>query len=151
MTTSVHHIHTTWSAVTGSPGGSTSRLPCLTVAADPALYAWWARRRQPAGWSVDLATTAFAAAVAYQRKRYRLVFVESSSFVPGSIDPLREFVAAIRSSWLGVVIGPPQCSEAEIWARQMGAWLYLPGIDDTTDLSVVFAEAARIARTANVY
>jgi hypothetical protein len=40
-------------------------------------------------------------------------------------------------------------AEEEIWARQLGAWLVLPGIADAHELSVVYEEAGKVLeRTA---
>ena len=33
----------------------------------------------------------------------------------------------------------------EIWARQLGVWLYLPGVVDDSDLSSLFEEGRAVA------
>jgi hypothetical protein len=32
----------------------------------------------------------------------------------------------------------------EIWAHQLGTWLYLPGVDEASDLSMVCSEARTV-------
>ncbi|RIK79325.1 MAG: hypothetical protein DCC68_13475 [Planctomycetota bacterium] len=38
----------------------------------------------------------------------------------------------------------------EIWARQLGAWLVLPGVADAHDLSIVFEEAGKVLERNSV-
>lgn len=45
-----------------------------------------------------------------------------------------------------VLCGNASNAMEEIWARQLGAWLYLPGVVDDSDLSSLFEEAGQIAR-----
>ena len=42
-----------------------------------------------------------------------------------------------------VVCGAADDSDEEIWARQLGAWAYLPGASDLSGLRLVFAEARK--------
>ena len=52
--------------------------------------------------------------------------------------------AARQKGILIVLCGNAGNVAEEIWARQMGVWLYLPGAVDDVDLAEVFEEAVRI-------
>ncbi len=53
---------------------------------------------------------------------------------------------------LFVVCGALNDREEEQWARQLGAWAYLPGATDMSGLRLVFAEARKaLAKQASVY
>jgi hypothetical protein len=32
----------------------------------------------------------------------------------------------------------------EVWSRQLGVWMYLPGVDSESDLALVYSEARGI-------
>jgi len=58
---------------------------------------------------------------------------------------LREMAArtcGVNRSLL-VVCGATADSDEELWARQLGAWAYLPGTTDLSSLKLVFAEARK--------
>ena len=52
---------------------------------------------------------------------------------------------AARPGTLLVVCGSEDSVEEELWARQLGAWVYLPGVSSGDALVSLFAEARRVA------
>lgn len=52
---------------------------------------------------------------------------------------------AARPGTLLVVCGSEDSVEEELWARQLGAWVYLPGVSSGDALVSLFVEARRIA------
>jgi hypothetical protein len=43
-----------------------------------------------------------------------------------------------------VVCGSEDSVDEEMWARQLGAWVYLPGVSGADALMSLFAEARRV-------
>lgn len=71
-----------------------------------------------------------------------------------SYAELREIATQISdiNRSLLLVCGAENDQEEEIWARQLGAWAYLPGTTDANGLRRVFAEARKaLARQASAY
>ena len=64
---------------------------------------------------------------------------------PEALKKLCERLARQKNLLL-VLCGNASNAMEEIWARQLGAWLYLPGVVDDSDLSSLFEEAGQIAR-----
>jgi len=64
---------------------------------------------------------------------------------PEALKTLCERLARQKDLLL-VLCGNASNAMEEIWARQLGAWLYLPGVVDDSDLSSLFEEASQIAR-----
>ena len=63
--------------------------------------------------------------------------------VSDSIRLAEDFVA--RPGTLVVVCGSGESVDEELWARQLGTWLYLPGVSDGDSLVEAFLEARRLA------
>jgi hypothetical protein len=62
--------------------------------------------------------------------------------VSDSVELAEEF--ASRSGSLLVVCGSEDSVDEELWARQLGAWVYLPGVASGDALVSLFAEARRV-------
>lgn len=54
-----------------------------------------------------------------------------------------------RPGTLVVVCGSGESVDEELWARQLGAWLYLPGVSAADELVEVFVEARRLSAPPN--
>jgi hypothetical protein len=67
--------------------------------------------------------------------------------VSDSLRLAEEFVA--RPGTLVVVCGSGESVEEELWARQLGAWLYLPGVSGGDCLVEAFVEARRVTGLPN--
>lgn len=63
--------------------------------------------------------------------------------VSDSVAIAEEFAG--RPGTLLVICGSDDCVDEELWARQLGAWVYLPGISGGDALMSLFVEARRIA------
>ena len=51
---------------------------------------------------------------------------------------------ASRDGPLVAVCGNPNDTLGEVWSRQLGVWMYLPGVDNESDLALVGSEARSI-------
>ena len=78
---------------------------------------------------------------------YQLVIVDIArplgDRVNDAVEIAEEF--ASRAGTLLVVCGSEDSVEEELWARQLGAWVYLPGVSSGDALVSLFAEARRVA------
>ena len=90
---------------------------------------------------VDVAEMAGAIAGEYQ-----LVIVDIAhplgDRVNDTVEIAEEFAA--RPGTLVVVCGSEDSVDEELWARQMGAWVYLPGVSGGDALVALFADARRL-------
>jgi hypothetical protein len=76
--------------------------------------------------------------------RFHLAFVDVESVVEPETQAEYEQLAADLARGhvpLIVISGDADDPLAEIRARQLGVWLYLPGFDESTGLEIVFREA----------
>jgi hypothetical protein len=77
---------------------------------------------------------------------YQLVLVDVANplgdRVSDTVELAEEFAA--RAGSLVVVCGPEDGPDEELWARQLGAWVYLPGAIAGDGLMSLFTEAARL-------
>ena len=69
--------------------------------------------------------------------------------VSDTVEAVEEFAG--RSGTLVVVCGSGECVDEELWARQLGAWVYLPGISGGDALMSLFAEAGRVVERRGSY
>ncbi len=51
---------------------------------------------------------------------------------------------AARNGPLLAVCGKPDDTMGEVWSRQLGVWMYLPGVDSQTDIALLCGEARNI-------
>ena len=66
-----------------------------------------------------------------------------------SIEIAEEFAG--RPGTLLVVCGSEDSVDEELWARQLGAWVYLPGVSSGDALMSLFAEARRVSDRRGVF
>jgi DNA-binding response OmpR family regulator len=83
---------------------------------------------------------------------YQLVVVDIAhpvgDRVNDSIEIAEEF--ASRPGTLLVVCGCEDSVDEELWARQLGAWVYLPGVSSGDALVSLFSDARRVAERRGV-
>jgi hypothetical protein len=51
---------------------------------------------------------------------------------------------AARSGPLLAVCGKPDDTLGEVWSRQLGVWMYLPGVDSQSDIALLCSEARSV-------
>lgn len=101
------------------------------------------RSARSAGWEVSVFANANAAQAAAARFRHQLAIVDIDQLSVTQSAELRSFTEALGgdSGPLVMVCGTEGDALEEIWARQLGAWLYLPGVDQTCDVASLCGEA----------
>lgn len=122
---------------------------CLVVSADAERQAMFSRSATEAGWEVFTVSDAEEALAHHRRAFTQLAFVDLQSDDSGRFYELLERFAQ-EKGLLTIACGSDGDMEEEIWVRQVGAWLYLPGVDGETQLSVLCDEARRIVERQHV-
>lgn len=123
---------------------------CLLVSKEEAFLEGMKRAASGAGW--DCATSG------NPRDSLRRAFLHCFGLAIVDIEPsmhrqmLADLFRLLTGSSGGLVIAYDRSAEpeSELWARENGAWLYVPGVAEWDSLSVACAEARRLQeRTAN--
>jgi hypothetical protein len=99
------------------------------------------------GWSACDAPIDVADVDAAVDGDYQLVVVDIARplgrRVNDSIEVAEEFAG--RPGSLLVICGSEDSAEEELWARQLGAWVYLPGVASGDTLVSLCADARRLS------
>lgn len=121
---------------------------CLIVSGNTGLRERLGAVADLSGWEeFDLPETAADLSAAIEGD-YRLVVVDVAGplgdRVNDSVELIEEFAA--RPGTLLVVCGCADSVDEELWARQIGAWVYLPGVSSGDALVSLFTEARRLSQ-----
>lgn len=120
---------------------------CLVVTGEAGFRHRLQAAAELAGWDECDASESTADLQAVVDGDYQLVLVDVANpvgdRVNDSVELAEEFAA--RPGTLVVVCGPEDGVEEELWARQLGAWVYLPGAVSGDGLVSMLAEAGRLA------
>lgn len=138
-------------SLAGSPPTRAARIPglmkSLVLSGNRDLRGRLEAVSELSGWTECDAPVDAAELEAAVESDYQLVVVDIASpvgdRVNDSIEIAEEF--ASRAGTLLVVCGSDDNVDEELWARQLGAWMYLPGVSNGDALVSVFADAKRFA------
>jgi hypothetical protein len=117
------------------PGGSSVRRDvrrevacCLVVSGDASRRSAICDAAQDAGWESVVCEDGEQAAQAARRTRFQMAWVDMEEH--GTTEPLRDLCQSIAAlpGVLLVICGHAHDPQEEIWARELGVWLYLPGV-----------------------
>ncbi len=129
----------------------TALFHCLIVAEDAERREFLAEAARAAGWEVAAYAKASAASVAANRYRQALAIVDLTGLEPDSASALRSLTEHLSagSQPLLMVCGTEGNALEEIWARQLGVWLYLSGVDPSCDVTSLCREAKQVVQKLN--
>lgn len=116
---------------------------CLIVSSSPEMRDGLARVARDAGWETIVCADETAAMAAVRRIKFQLAWVDMESpLAPLELTEVCQSIAAL-SSVLLVIGGHQQNPQEELWARQLGAWLYLPGVSSAqmSEIQVLYEQA----------
>jgi len=138
------------SVASQAPSVRTGRLPglkCLIVSGDDGLRGRLSTMSELGGFVGCEAPADSADLHAAIDGDYQLVIVDIArpvgDRVNDTVEVAEEFAG--RPGTLLVVCGSDDSVDEELWARQLGAWVYLPGVSNGDALMSLFAEARRIS------
>jgi len=131
----------------------TAMLDCLVVSGDSARRRRFEAAVELAGW-LECASPETSGEIRQAIDRdFQLVIVDSASplgdRVSDSVEIAEEMAA--RPGTLLVICGSEDNVDEELWARQLGAWLYLPGVCDGDSLTSLCVEARRLRDGSAVF
>jgi ActR/RegA family two-component response regulator len=121
---------------------------CLIVSADLPRQKMLARAAAEGGWETvvcsDGRTALSHASVLFLQMA--IVDLDGQSCANGNAGEFDELLERLApTKLLLLVCGNEGDTEEEIKIRQLGAWLYLPGVVETSDVSLLCTEARHIA------
>jgi ActR/RegA family two-component response regulator len=116
---------------------------CLIVSATPVRRRMLEKAASEGGWKTFMCADAPAALDHVNRSLMHLAVVDLQGQKPELFRPLVEQLTT-QSGLLLIVCGNEGCADEEIWIRQRGAWMYLPGVADTSNVSLLCGEARQI-------
>ena len=119
---------------------------CLVVSTSARRAQLWVRAAHEEQWATIVCTTADDAMRQSVRHRVELALVDLQSAPPAQTQVLRTLVErlAARNGPLLAVCGDPDDTTGEVWSRQLGVWMYLPGVDGHSDIALLCSEARNI-------
>jgi hypothetical protein len=120
---------------------------CLIVSAQLSRQEMLARAAAEGGWETVVCGDT-STALGYCRTMFlQLAIVDLDGQPVGEFDDLLEVLGPAKL--LLLVCGNEGDTNEELRVRQLGAWLYLPGVVETSDVSLLCTEARHIAQRLN--
>lgn len=126
---------------------SNGRMQCLVVAADDKRRRELADSATSSGWRAFQSACLDDVLACTRRLKLQLAIIDlglGQSTPPEWLRLVVENLAA-HSDTLTVVCGGACQPEEEIWARQLGVWIYAPGVVEPLELQPILGEARDIA------
>ena len=123
---------------------STSLYRCLIVSASQSRREMLSEAAMDGGWDTFVFSDAENALSEFRRTRFQLAFVDLDGFGAAPEEELRDLcqqLATAGGELLLAVCGREGDGLQEIWARQLGVWLYLPGVTDSGGVAELCDEA----------
>ncbi len=117
---------------------------CLIVSSDSRRRRMLEQAAADGGWKTFTCADAPTALAHIHRWLMQLAIVDLEAQPGESFRPLVEQLSAC-GGLLSIVCGNEGNVDEEIWVRQRGAWMYLPGVADTSNISLLCGEARQIA------
>jgi hypothetical protein len=119
---------------------------CLVVSVSARRAQLLVRAAHEERWSTIVCNTAEDALRQSVRQRVDLALIDLQPAAPAQERVLRVLVEqlAARNGPLLAVCGKPDDTSGEVWSRQLGVWMYLPGVDCQSDIALLCAEARNI-------
>lgn len=122
---------------------------CMIVSADAQRRAMFAQAADDGGWHAFVCESATGALAHLDRSLVQLAVIDMQKSLDTrpATDALRQVVEQIasRRDALLIVCGNEDAIDEELWVRQLGAWLYLPGVVESNDFALLCGEARHIA------
>jgi hypothetical protein len=121
-------------------------LPCLIVSSSQKHAHWLRSAAGEAGWSAVVRDDVAGAIEATVRWRFRLAIVDLSRTRRGEGQGIRDLAERLSRDreLLLIVCGTGGDPTEEIWAHQLGTWLYVAGLDSGDGISAWCAGAREV-------
>lgn len=125
-------------------------LECLIVSPRAKQRDLLSRAATASGWASVVCSDAATARHIAQRIVVKLAFIDLEEGPLDALVSLQELTADLSRMGcpLLVVCGAEGDRQQEIWARQLGAWLYLPGMAGVEEMTQLCEEARNVVERA---
>ncbi len=135
----------------GKPLSSRGALECLIVSGNNTRRETLSRAATESGWSSVVCGDPDTARHMASRIAVKLAIVDLEKCSPADLGGLRDLSAELTrlGGPLLVVCGTDGDAQQEIWARQLGAWLYLPGMAGVDAMATLCGEARQVVEKSN--
>jgi hypothetical protein len=119
---------------------------CLVVSGSAPRAALFSEAARLEHWSTIVCRNADDAARNAVRHRIQLALVDLESAAASEQITFCRLVEQLagRNGPLLVVCGRPNDEVGEVWSRQLGVWMYLPGINDRSNIGLLYDQARRV-------
>ena len=121
---------------------------CLVVSQTEPMRELLSQSANVAGWDTVVCTDHEDGLAAFNQTRFQMAFIDLTgpSAVPNGFRDLCHTLVA-QPNVLVAVCGNATDPKEEIWARQLGVWLYLPGValEHAEELSAICEQAQLVA------
>ncbi|MCC7085517.1 MAG: hypothetical protein IT427_10970 [Pirellulales bacterium] len=120
---------------------------CLVISPDSLKRMMFGQSVQRCGWQQNLCADAASALEHVDSKSIGMVLIDMASTGDTSLEARRWLVEqfACRKDVLTVVCGRTNDADEEIWARQLGVWMYLPGVAPESDLDPMLVAGREVS------
>lgn len=140
------------SEVEGKPSVSTKvrteQTQCLIASAIQTRREMLSEAATQAGWETVVCADAQNATAAARRVKFQMAWIDLDNHgrTPSGFRNLCQTLAAMPGMLLAIC-GHESDPQEEIWARQLGVWLYLPGIstEHVDEISLLCEQAQQVA------
>ena len=124
----------------------TGVMQCLVLSASRSRRNVLSQAVIDAGWDATICGSPESALSEFQRTTFQfaLVDLDDRGETPEGARELVQTLAQDSSRILVGVCGHEANPEEEIWVRQLGIWLYLPGVTTTTEVSLLCEQALQV-------
>lgn len=126
---------------------------CLVVSTSAQRAQRWVRAAHDEQWATIVCSTADEALRQSIRNRIELALVDLQTASASQEQTLRTLVERLAEQRgpLLAVCGSPDDALGEVWSRQLGVWMYLPGVDTHSDIELLCSEARIILEKHHRY
>ncbi len=138
--------------VSGSRSAPVQRGPvsaplCLVASACPTRQERLAECATVAGWRPVICASLDGALSTVRRTLFRLAIVDLTESWSEEVTGFRALAEHLRqqTELLLVLCGNADVASEEIWARQLGAWMYLPGMVGEEEMQMICRAAVESA------
>ncbi|MFM8282216.1 MAG: hypothetical protein ACKOCW_01555 [Planctomycetaceae bacterium] len=128
------------------------QFSCLVMSGDSGLRQRLSAVTELSGWTQCESPTSIEGLRQAVGREFQLVVVDLANPIAGAAGDVTEIAEefASRPSTLLLVCGSEDRIEDELWARQLGAFVYLPGVSSGDSLVSLFAEARKVSEQRGV-
>ncbi len=109
---------------------------CLVISPDALRRKMFGQSAERCGWQQIVCEDAAQALEHLESGNVGMVLIDTASAGEASLEARRWLVERLaeNKNVLTVVCGRTSDSQEEVWARQLGVWMYLPGVAPESDL-----------------